>query len=241
MAAFQAGKMPFFATRFCNNYGPHLPLHLYFNFIVMQVEDYASLYSSSLDPLLQEVLDFTTANHPHAHMISGKEQGLFLQFISRLKQPTYILEIGTFNGFSALCLAKGLAIHGELHTLELRPEDAATAQVYFNKSADSNKIKLHIGNAINIIPTLDFKWDLVFIDADKTGYIDYYEMVLPHLATGGLIIADNVFFHGQVLEENITGKNAKAIAAFNEHVKNDDRTEQVMLTIRDGLMLIQKK
>lgn len=207
----------------------------------MQLEEYVTLYSSLLEPLLQQVLDYTIANHPQAHMISGKEQGLFLQFVSRLQQPKRILEIGTFTGFSALCLAVGLAENGELHTIELRQDDAATAQHFFNQSAYTHQIKLHIGHASDIITGLNEDWDLVFIDADKTGYIDYYEMVLPRLTPGGIIIADNVFFHGQVLEENITGKSAKAIAAFNEHVKSDDRTEQVMLTIRDGLMLIRRR
>ena len=207
----------------------------------MNLEDYAALNTSSLDPLLQQVMDFTIVNHSHHHMLSGHEQGLFLQFISRLKRPRRILEIGTFTGFSALCLAVGLTNDGELHTLEVRPEDAAMAQSFFNQSPYVSNIKLHIGKAQEIIPLLQQQWDLVFIDADKTSYIDYYEMILPHLATGGIIVADNVFFHGQVLEENSGNKSAKAIIAFNEHVKNDDRTEQVVLTIRDGLMLIRKK
>lgn len=206
----------------------------------MTLEDYAFAFSSSLDPLLQEVLDFTMQNHAHAHMISGKEQGLFLQFLSQLQQPRRILEIGTFTGFSALCLAEGLLPDGELHTLELRADDAATAQAFFNRSPLSSKIKLHIGKAQEIIPTLQETWDLVFIDADKTSYIDYYELVLPKLSPNGIILADNVFFHGQVLHENITNKSAKAIAEFNKHVQQDDRTEQVMLTIRDGLMMIRK-
>ena len=207
----------------------------------MILEDYAAQHSSALDPLLQEVLNFTKANHSHHHMISGAEQGLFLQFISRLQRPGRILEIGTFTGFSALCLAVGLAEHGELHTLELRAEDATTAQSFFNQSPYSSKIKLHIGKAQEIIPLLNEQWDLVFIDADKTGYIDYYEMVLPRLSPNGIILADNVFFHGQVLEEKPANKNAKAIIAFNEHVKADSRTEQVVLTVRDGLMLIRRK
>ncbi|MEO8117544.1 MAG: methyltransferase, partial [Bacteroidota bacterium] len=105
----------------------------------------------------------------------------------------------------------------------------------------AKKINLHKGNALDIIPTLEFKWDIIFIDADKTGYIKYYDMVLPRLNKDGLIIADNVLFHGEVLEEKITGKNAKAIQEFNEYVFNDNSTQQVLATIRDGLLLIQKK
>jgi predicted O-methyltransferase YrrM len=127
-----------------------------------------------------------------------------------------------------------------LHTIESRLEDAQTANNYFEQSKYANQIKLHIGDAKEIIPTLHGMFDFVFIDADKTGYIEYYEMVVPLLAKGGVIIADNVLFHGEVLEDTITGKNAVAIHAFNEHVKNDPRSSQVLLTIRDGMLLIQK-
>ncbi len=206
-----------------------------------ELETYSSSYCSALSPLINEVLQFTLKNHPHAHMVSGQEQGLFLQFLSRMIQPKRILEIGTFTGFSGLCLAEGLAGEGELHTLELREEDAATAQSYFDRSANKEKIHLHIGDALQIIPTLNEQWDMVFIDADKPGYIDYYNLVLPNLQPNGWILADNVLFHGEVLQQPITGKNAKAIAAFNEHIKKDERTEQMIATIRDGLMIIRKR
>jgi predicted O-methyltransferase YrrM len=138
-------------------------------------------------------------------------------------------------------LAKGLQAGGKLHTLELRAEDAATASGYFKKAGMDNKIELHLGDALEIIPTLNEIWDLVFIDADKVNYINYYELTLPAVKKGGWLLADNVLFHGEVLEENVKGKNAKALQAFNEHVKNDDRVQQALLTIRDGLLLIQKK
>jgi caffeoyl-CoA O-methyltransferase len=204
-------------------------------------EAYAEKHTSPEDALLQQISADTAAHHKHAHMLSGHLQGKVLEFISCMLQPTYILEIGTFTGYSALCLAKGLQQDGELHTIELREEDANRCAKNFSKSALHKKIHLHVGNALNIIPTLDHKWDLVFIDADKTGYIAYYEMLLPRLNENGLIIADNVLFHGQVLTDNISGKNAIAIDAFNTHVAADKRTEQVMLTVRDGLLLIKKK
>lgn len=204
-------------------------------------EQYADTYTSSLDPLLQEILDFTLANHPASNMISGHVQGLLLQTLSCITAPERILEIGTFTGFSALCLAAGLKENGLLYTLELREADASTAQAYFNRSAFKDKIKLVLGNAAEIIPTLNETWDLVFIDADKTGYINYYEQVLPNLKKGGLVLADNVLFHNEVLKTPIKGKNAVAISAFNDHVKNDNRVQQVLLTVRDGLMVIQKK
>ncbi len=204
-------------------------------------EKYAAAFTSSEDAVLKKIYEETIANHPQAHMISGHVQGKLLSFISDMLQPTYILEIGTFTGYSAVCLSKGLKQNGELHTIEISEEDAKTALANFTLAKNNNLIHLHVGKAIEIISQFNYKWDLVFIDADKTGYIEYYEMVLPRLSECGIIIADNVLFHGQVLEEHITGKNAKAIDAFNKHVAADERTEQVLLTIRDGLLLIKKK
>lgn len=204
-------------------------------------ETYAEKYTSPEDALLKQINEDTVTHHKHAHMLSGHLQGKLLEFISCMLQPKYILEIGTFTGYSALCLAKGLQQEGELHTIELREEDANSCAKNFSQSALHKKIHLHIGNALDIVPILPYKWDLVFIDADKTGYIAYYEMLLPRLNENGLLIADNVLFHGQVLEDPVSGKNAIAIDAFNRHVANDERTEQVMLTVRDGLLLIKKK
>ena len=181
-------------------------------------EQYAKTFTSLLDDLLQEIELFTLQNHPHPHMLSGHVQGKVLEMISSMIKPLRILEIGTFTGFSALCLAKGLQDKGFLHTIELREQDAAIAKGFFEKSSIAEKIKLHIGDAKKIIPELNEEWDLVFIDADKTGYIDYYELTLPQLKKGGFILADNVLFHGDVLKDNIKGKNAIAIDAFNKHV-----------------------
>jgi predicted O-methyltransferase YrrM len=209
-------------------------------FIINEATKYADVFTTPADPLLQKILDETRALHPKAHMLSGEVQGQFLSILSCMNTPVNILEIGTFTGYSALCLAKGLAPSGFLHTIESRLEDAQTASNYFEQSKYADQIKLHIGDAKEIVPTLSLAWDIVFIDADKTGYIEYYEMVVPMLAKGGVIIADNVLFHGEVLSETISGKNAVAIHTFNEHVKNDARTSQVLLTIRDGMLLIQK-
>jgi len=203
------------------------------------VEKYAQFFSSAENELLTEIAAFTR-HHPHAEMLSGHVQGKILETISCLLQPNNILEIGTFMGYSALCLAKGLQADGKLHTIELRDDDAEISQNFFSKSLQNNKIVLHRGNALEIIKGLNEVWDIVFIDADKVSYIDYYELTLPKMKQNGLIIADNVLFHGEVLEEKIKGKNAKAIHAFNLHVARDMRVEQVMLTVRDGLMLIRK-
>lgn len=205
------------------------------------IENYINKYSSIDDEALKLVHEKTLKEHPKKHMQSSWVQGKFLSFISELAQPKYILEIGTFTGFSALCLAKGLQKNGELHTIEIREEDAKTATLNFSNSKSKNQILLHLGKALEIIPNLTKKWDLVFIDADKTSYLNYYNLVLPMLNEKGLIIADNVLFHGEVVHEQIQGKSAKAIHAFNEFVANDERVEQIILSIRDGLMLIKKK
>ncbi|HEY4875244.1 MAG TPA: O-methyltransferase [Puia sp.] len=207
----------------------------------MKAQEYSEKFSSVEDGLLSEIATFTYAHHDDPHMLSGHIQGKFLEIISCLLQPKKILEIGTFVGYSALCLAKGLAKDGKLHSIELRKEDADISLENFRKSNMADKIILHTGNALEIIPTLRETWDLVFIDADKPNYINYYNLVLPKVRAGGLIIADNVLFHGEVLEEEIKGKNAKAIQAFNEMVNKDDSVEKVMLTVRDGLFLIRKK
>lgn len=218
-----------------------LQKHLSMRILNEQAELYVEKFSDPTDDLLREIESYTLKNHAHSNMLSGPVQGKLLEFISRMIQPKNILEIGTFTGYSALCLAKGLQRDGELHTIELREDDARLSQSFFTKSLQSHQIILHQGNALDIIPTLDIEWDLVFIDADKVGYIQYYELTLPLLKKNGIILADNVLFHGDVLEDEIRGKNANAIHRFNEHVAGDQRVGQVILTVRDGLMIIMKK
>ena len=216
-------------------------VYLRMDFIHPLIEAYSVTFTSPESEQLKLINQSTKQSHPLSHMLSGHVQGKFLSFISTILQPLYVLEIGTFTGYSAICLAEGLHPEGELHTIELRDADAATAKENFSKTERNNQIHLHVGNALEIIPNLDKSWDLVFIDADKTAYIDYYELVVPRLASGGIILADNVLFHGEVIQTPITSKNAKAIQAFNEHVMKDERTEQVMVTIRDGVLMIKKK
>jgi caffeoyl-CoA O-methyltransferase len=202
--------------------------------------DYTDTMTADEDELLAVIDEYTALNHPEPWMISGKVQGTLLKMFSNMLQPKYILEIGTLTGYSAICLAEGLLQEGELHTIEKREKDADVAAGFFSQSKFAQQIKLHVGNAGTIIPTLNKTWDLVFIDADKVNYIKYYEMVLPLVRTGGFILADNVLFHGQVLEKPIQGKNAMAIHQFNNHVREDVRVTQVLLTVRDGLLLIKK-
>jgi caffeoyl-CoA O-methyltransferase len=210
------------------------------NIIDPLAQDYAEKYTSAEDALLREIAAFTTETHPKSHMLSGHLQGGLLQMFSSMIQPKRILEIGTFTGYSALCLAKGLANEGLLHTIEVREEDAATAKRYFDQSFYKEKIILHVGNALEIIGEMDETWDLVFIDADKENYINYFNLVLPKLRPNGFILADNVLFHGQVLEHQIKGKSAKSIQAFNDHLLQRKDIERVLLPVRDGLFIIKK-
>ena len=203
-------------------------------------QQYAEHYTSADDELRNEVLRHTQAHHPKAHMASGHLQGGFLQMISCMVRPHTILEIGTFTGYSALCLAKGLQAGGRLHTIELRPGDAATAQEFFDRSPYKEQIILHVGNAAEIVGGLAETWDLVFIDADKTGYINYFNRVLPDVRQGGFILADNVLFHGAVLSDAVKGKNAVAMQQFNDFIMAQTGVEKLLLPLRDGIYIIRK-
>jgi len=205
-----------------------------------QAEAYAALYSTPEDPLLKEVADYTRLHHKEQIMLSGHLQGKFLEMISRMITPRRILEIGTFTGYSALCLAKGLATDGVLHTIELREADARLARGFFDRSPHGPQIISHTGNALTIIPELQETWDLVFIDADKPAYIEYFNLVFPRLRKNGFILADNVLFHGQVLQDPVKGKSAKGIQAFNEFIRAYPGIDKTMITVRDGLYLIRK-
>jgi len=204
------------------------------------VQSYAEQYSSAEDDLLKEINDWTVNNHPEQQMLSGHLQGKVLEAISWMVRPRRILEIGTFTGYSALCLAKGLTPDGQLHTIELREPDATRARAYFDRSSFASQIILHTGNALNIIPRLEETWDLVFIDADKPAYIEYFNLVLPLVRQNGFILADNIFFHGEALEEKPKGKSGQGIKAFNEFIKGRKDVEKVILTLRDGLYLVRK-
>lgn len=201
---------------------------------------YAEKYTSPEDSLLKEVFEFTINNHPKHHMISGLLQGKFLEMISSMIKPGKILEIGTFTGYSALCLAKGLTTTGTLHTIEQREEEAINAKRFFDRSFFRDKIILHIGNALEIVGEINESWDLVFIDADKENYINYFNLVFPKVKQNGFILADNVLFYGEVLQPGIKGKAAKAIQAFNDYLLTRNDVERLILPFRDGLMLLRK-
>ena len=206
-----------------------------------EIENYIESYTTPETNDLRLLNRETHLKTFYPNMLSGSVQGKFLEMISRMIRPDRILEIGTFTGYSAISLARGLSENGKLITLEINEEMKTFISEYVEKSGLNDKIELIIGNALEIIPDLNEEFDLVFIDADKEQYIDYYELVIKKLKQGGFILADNVLWGGKVLESNtMSDKETKGIKAFNEHVKNDDRVEQVMLSVRDGLMLIRK-
>jgi predicted O-methyltransferase YrrM len=175
-------------------------------------------------------------------MLSGKLQGRFISMISRMISPKSILEIGTFTGYSAICLAEGLQKDGQLHTIEINEELKQQNELYFSEAGISDRITTHFGNALDIIPQLDILFDLIFMDADKANYCNYFELSMKVLKTGGFILADNVLWSGKVLikDPNKLDKDTEAVIAFNEMVQKDDRVENVMIPIRDGITLIQK-
>ncbi len=208
-------------------------------FISKDLLNYCENFSDSESDLLQELNRQTHIKINQPRMLSGHLQGRFLSFISKLTSPTYALEIGTYTGYSALCLAEGLKKEGKLITIDPNEETNLFAKQYFNKSDYKNKIELLEGNAQTIIPTLKHAWDLVFIDADKKNYSVYYDLIIDNLKAGGIIIADNVLWSGKVLDEQ-KDTDTELIHVFNQKINNDTRVQNVLLPIRDGLMLIQK-
>jgi predicted O-methyltransferase YrrM len=174
-------------------------------------------------------------------MVSGHLQGKLLEFISLMIKPENILEIGTFTGYSAICLAKGLRDGGKLVTIEMNDELAPFSGSYFKKAGLEENIIQLSGNALEIIPGLDFLFDLVFIDADKREYCDYYRLVISKVKPGGIILADNVLWGGQVTDKKTRDQQARGIIEFNEMIKKEKGIENIILPIRDGLMLIRKK
>lgn len=209
------------------------------DFLPQHIEEYAESFSRPENKLLDELFHYTQTSVLKPRMISGKVQGRVLSMLSHLVKPQFILEIGTYTGFSALCLAEGLNDVGELHSIDINDELRAVQEQFIEKSDYAHKIYLHTGDAQHIIPKLNYPWDIVFIDADKENYITYYEMVMPDMMKGGIIIADNVLWSGKVTDEKLreTDKQTKALHTFNKHVQNDPRVENFLLPFRDGLMI----
>ena len=194
------------------------------------------------DPVLQELDRETHLKVIGARMLSGNLQGQVLTLLSKMIQPKRILEVGTFTGYSAICLAKGLSETGKLITIEVDDELESFSKKYFEKAGLADKIEQRIGPALEIIPEIDETFDLVFLDADKKEYTEYFSLVFDKLRTGGIIIADNTLWSGKVLETPAPDdEQTKGIIAFNEMIKNEKRVEKVILPLRDGMTIIRKK
>ncbi len=202
---------------------------------------YIISHSSAEDPLLEEIRRFTYLNVVAPNMLSGPVQGKFLEFISRLVQPSRILEIGTYTGYSAICMARGLKDGGKLITFEINDELNEISTGFFRRAGLENKIERINDDARKIIPTLDETFDLAFIDGEKEEYIEYYRLVMEKLSPGGIIIADNVLWYGKVLDPAKNKDSAtRGIEAFNNHVTADPAVENFILPLRDGLMVVRK-
>jgi predicted O-methyltransferase YrrM len=206
------------------------------HFISQELEDYIEQHSQQEPELLAALDKETYQKVLLPRMLSGHFQGRVLSMLSKLVRPATILEIGTFTGYSALCLCEGLQEKGLLHTIDIKEELVDFQRKYFDKSPWGKKIVQHLGEALAVIPTLDLKFDLVFIDADKENYIRYFEMILPKMNKGGIILSDNVLWSGKVLEPlQPNDLSTKTLLEYNQLLKNDPRVESVLLPIRDGL------
>jgi len=211
-------------------------------FISKDIQFYADANSQKEPKYLQELNRETWQKVLAPRMLSGHFQGRLLALLSKLKSPKQILEIGTYTGYSALCLAEGLAPDGLLHTIDHNEELATIQKKYFNKSPYKNQIKTYLGEALDIINNFKIKFDLVFIDADKANYANYFKAIITKMNRGGLILSDNVLWSGKVLQKaDSKDKDTQALQAYNKLVNNDSRVESVLLPIRDGLTLTRVK
>lgn len=212
------------------------------DFLPVAIEEYVQIHSDEESELLRKINRETHARVMMPRMLSGHVQGRILSMLSHMIRPEIILEIGTYTGYSALCMAEGLSSTGKLITVDINEELEDQVQGYFDESAYREQIDYRIGNAMELIPTIDEQLDLVFIDADKKNYFNYYNLVFDQVRTGGFIIADNVLWSGKVVQtEKKIDKDTQAILDFNRWVQEDDRVENVLFPVRDGLMVVRKK
>jgi len=207
-----------------------------------QIEEYILQHIDPEEEILLELTRVTNLSVVHPRMLTGHLQGSILRMLSGMIKPAQILEIGTFTGYSAICLAGGLIENGHMHTIEINDEIVDIASSFIERMGLSSKITIHIGNALDIIPKFNQLFDLVFIDGEKSEYLQYYKMIIEKVRKGGYIIADNILWDGKVVEEE--GSNdyfTKGIKQFNNYLLSDGSVEKVILPIRDGLMIIRKK
>ena len=209
------------------------------DFLPENIQKYISDISQSESPTLKELNRYTNSKVILPRMLSGHVQGRFLSMISKLVNPEIIVEVGTYTGYSCLCLAEGLKKNGKIITIEKDEEFTSIARKFFDRSKYKEKISLIIDDATNVIENINEKIDLAFIDADKVNYSKYYDMLFPKLKIGGLIVADNVLWSGKVTED-VSDNETQSIKNFNTKVKNDERVENLIVGIRDGIMVCQK-
>jgi caffeoyl-CoA O-methyltransferase len=207
------------------------------NLIDPKVDAYAEAHTTPSGELFERLAAETREKTTAPQMMVGDVEGRFLEFLVRLSGAKLVLELGTFTGYSSLCMARGLPAGGRVITCDVNPETTAIARRYAEEAGLADRIEYRLGPGVETIAQLDGPFDLVFIDADKPGYRDYYEAVLPKLADGGLIVADNALRDGQVLDENAD----EPMKDFNDHVRSDPRVECVLLTVRDGMLLVMKR
>jgi len=207
-----------------------------------QIQIYAEEHTSAESGLLTELLEKTYSERADKSMLSGFYQGRLLAMLSKMQHPRRILEIGTYMGYSALCLAEGLAEDGKIITLDIEPETNEIAKEFWARTPLYSKIESYLGQALEIIPMLGETFDLVFIDADKPNYANYYDLIFPHLRIGGIILADNVLWGGMVLDTVANNdESTVALAEFNKKVQADERVSNILFAVRDGLMVIRKE
>jgi len=212
------------------------------DFLDKRIQEYSEDFTSTESDVLKKLDDETNAGVPYPRMLSGHMQGRILSMISKLVKPKYALEIGTYTGYSAICLSEGLVEGGKLFTIDINGKLDEINKKYFDMAGVTDKIEKLKGNAMDIVPTLNYNFDLVFIDADKENYANYYDIIFDRVNSGGVIVADNVLWSGKVLDdEKDMDEETKALNNFNKKIMSDDRVENVLLPVRDGLMVIRKK
>ena len=207
-----------------------------------ELVDYCEKHTTEEDALLKKITRITESRILMPRMISGHFQGKFLELLSKMLRPKHILELGTYTGYSAICLAKGLPAEGKLTTIDINDELEAMVRGFFSEGGYTDKIDYILGNAIEILPTLKGPFDLVFIDADKINYSNYFDLLIDKVPSGGIILADNVLWSGKILlrEGKKIDKDTRALLAFNQKIQEDSRVENVLLPIRDGMMMVRK-
>lgn len=211
------------------------------DFLSSEIENYSLSHTSEENDLLKDLNRQTHVQVLQPRMLSGHLQGRILSMFSHMIRPSRVLEIGTYTGYSALCIAEGISENGKIITIDSNKELEPFTRTYFSKSKFNNQIEFIVGNALNVIPQLEETWDLVFIDADKENYLNYYELVLKNVRNGGFIIADNVLWSGKVTQEISSNDNETyGIVEFNKKVNEDSRVENVLVPVRDGLMVLRK-